>query len=102
MEFKTNNFTFEWDETKNFTNISKHGISFETAVKIFEDENRVEIYDIKHSISEDRFIVIGIVEKVLTVVYTERKEKIRIISARCASKKERRIYKLYGDSKKDY
>ena len=72
----------------------KHGISFRTASKVFWDENRIEIYKV-HSIDEDRFITIGSVGEILFVVYTERDSRIRMISARLATNKERRIY--YGN-----
>ena len=81
---------FEWDEEKNLINIKKHdGISFSMAVRVFLDENRIEKYDLDHSTEEDRYNVIGMVEKLLFVVYTEReKDTIRIISARKATKEE--------------
>lgn len=85
---------FEWDELKAEKNLIKHGISFETAAKVFLDINRIEIYDEEHSIDEDRYITIGMAGKVLFVVYTERTPNIRLISARLATEKERRIY--YG------
>ncbi|MDE5696898.1 MAG: BrnT family toxin [Lachnospiraceae bacterium] len=89
------NLNFEWDEEKAEANIRKHGISFETAAKVFLDENRVEIYDTAHSeIEEDRFITIGMADEVLFVVYTERQPNIRLISARLANTRERRLY--YG------
>ena len=88
---------FEWDELKNEANKRNHGISFETAAFVFNDENRIEIYDAVHSkINDDRYITIGKVRKVLYVVFTEREDKIRIISARLAEKKEKEIY--YGNS----
>ena len=83
---------FEWDEEKNRANIAKHGISFETAIFVFNDDRRIEIYDAEHSINEDRYNTIGMVNEVLFVVYTERREKIRLISARVASARERDIY----------
>ena len=83
---------FEWDEEKNLLNQRKHGISFETAAYVFADENYIEMYDFEHSISEDRYIAIGRVGDVLFVVFTERKEKIRLISARLATEAERRLY----------
>ncbi len=83
---------FEWDERKNKRNIEKHGIDFDTAMMIFNDENRIEIYDMEHSQDEDRYNTIGLVHDVLFVVYTERKEKVRIISARLATPRERSIY----------
>ena len=83
---------FEWDEEKNLLNQQKHGISFEMASYVFSDENYIEMYDFEHSIEEDRFIAIGLVDKVLFVVFTERKESIRLISARVATESERRLY----------
>lgn len=70
----------------------KHGVSFQTAALVFYDENRIEMYDSEHSLEEDRYITIGMVEDVLFVVYTERKDRLRIISARLANKKERSMY----------
>ena len=84
--------TFEWDEEKNKLNKRKHGIDFETAMLVFNDLQRIEIYDMEHSTSEDRYNTIGMVHDVLFVVYTERKENIRLISARIATKTERSIY----------
>lgn len=83
---------FEWDEQKEKLNIQKHHISFNIAKKVFNDINRLEIYDIQHSFVEDRYNTIGMVEDILFVVYTERKEKIRLISARLATEKERSLY----------
>ena len=79
---------FEWDEEKNQINKRKHKISFETAAYVFEDE----MYDFEHSIEEDRYIAIGCVGDVLFVVFTERKDNIRLISARLATESERRLY----------
>ncbi len=80
---------FEWDEEKYNTNIKKHGIRFEVAAKVFFDKNRIEKIDTKHSSSEEeRYITIGMVEKVLFVSYTERAYSIRLISARKAEKEE--------------
>ena len=87
--------TFEWDENKNTQNKRIHdGISFEYAARVFLDAKRIETLDIKHSNeSEERYNVIGCVEKVLFVVYTERSERnIRIISARRATPKEEAEY----------
>ena len=83
---------FEWDEEKNQINKRKHKISFETAVYVFEDENYIEMYDFEHSKEEDRYIAIGCVGDVLFVVFTERKDNIRLISARLATESERRLY----------
>lgn len=84
---------FEWDENKQKNNIDKHGIHFIDAIQIFSDINRIE-RTIKHKSGEDRFITIGEVNGVvLLVVYTLRGKSIRLISARRASKNERKYYK---------
>lgn len=87
-----NRSLFEWDDEKAAINLKKHGVSFQTAALVFYDENRIEMYDSEHSLEEDRYITIGMVEDVLFVVYTERKDRLRIISARLANKKERSMY----------
>ena len=88
-----NNIKFEWDDEKNRANVEKHGVSFYEAIKVFEDEFRIEIYDYKHSsLDEDRYDVIGIADNVLFVVYAERSETTRLISARYATKTEREMY----------
>ena len=86
---------FEWDENKNEANKRKHGISFETAAHVFADENRVELFDRLHSsLEEERYLAIGMVNDILTVVFTERGNRTRLISARIANSKEKEIY--YG------
>lgn len=91
---------FEWDDEKEQINIKKHGIDFETASYVFHDENRIEIYDELHSEYEDRYITIGMIDKITCiamVVYTERgTDIVRIISARKATQKERRNYYDYS------
>ena len=92
---------FEWDENKEKKNIIDHGIDFKTALLVFGDDNRIEKYDKKHSIYEDRYITIGEIGDmiaVIMVVYTERNEIIRIISARLATKHEKEEY-YYGKSR---
>ena len=84
----------EWDDEKYLINVKKHGIYFEDAARIFLDENRIEDYDELHSDYEDRWKVIGKVMDILAVIYTERGEKYRIISARYATKEEEDEY--YG------
>ena len=83
---------FVWDEQKNANNKRKHGLSFEVAIHVFNDDNRLEIYDEEHSEFEDRYNTIGLVEEVIFVVDTERRNYIRIISARIATNEERRLY----------
>ena len=84
---------FEWDEAKNQANIQKHGVSFETAKRIFDCLvlNRL---DDRQDYGEDRYISIGMVDgiAVLVVVYTVREGRFRLISARPASRKERLVY----------
>ena len=75
------------------------GISFKMAVRVFLDENRIEKYDARHSTDEDRNNVIGMVERLLFVVYTERNaDTIRIISARKATKEECDEYNKKNDN----
>ncbi|MDE5945921.1 MAG: BrnT family toxin [Oscillospiraceae bacterium] len=86
---------FEWDDEKEQTNIKKHKLDFTTASYVFSDENRLEIFDECHSDDEDRYITIGLINQVpivVMVVYTERGERIRLISARKATPKERSLY----------
>ena len=92
MEKTINNMLFEWDEEKNRINKRKHNISFETAEKVFADENRVEWLDEYHSDDEDCYITVGKVNEILFVVYTEREDVTRLISARRANKQERKKY----------
>lgn len=86
--------TFEWDTNKAKTNFEKHGISFEEAATLFADENSITIDDPVHSLNEKRSITIGLTfkRKLLVAVHTERNSKIRIISARSASRKEKKQY----------
>ncbi len=90
---------FEWDSEKEKININKHGLDFSTAARVFKDENRLEIFDELHSDLEERYITIGMIDNItyiVVVVYTERGEAIRIISARKATKNERRMYNDYA------
>ncbi|NJL39963.1 MAG: BrnT family toxin [Leptolyngbyaceae cyanobacterium RM2_2_4] len=85
---------FEWDEQKSDRNFSKHGIRFEEAETVFLDPNSITLFDITHSIEENRYIDIGFSfeGRLLLVVYTERNSRIRIISARLCTDKEARLY----------
>ena len=83
---------FEWDEDENTINKEKHKISFETAAYVFDDPYYIEMFDFEHSVDEDRYIAIGKVGDVLFVVFTERKDTIRMISARLATNVERSLY----------
>jgi len=87
----------EWDEEKGILNKQLHDVSFETAQYVFADSERIERIDKSegNKSGEERFQTIGIVGKILFVVYTERSENKRIISARLANKSERRSYNGY-------
>lgn len=86
--------SFEWDPTKAKTNLAKHSVTFEEATTVFGDFLSLTISDPDHSEVEDRWIVIGESHdgKLLVVVYTERGDNIRIISARMAGRRERKQY----------
>jgi uncharacterized DUF497 family protein len=87
---------FEWDSAKERDNVRDHGVNFTDASEIFYDYFRRERYDDDSSGEEDRWQTMGFYNDVLFVVYTERGDVTRIISARVAEPFERRIY--YGDS----
>jgi len=86
--------TFEWDSNKAASNRVKHGISFEEAATVFGDPLSITISDPAHSQSETRFVILGRShrERLLVVIHTERGDSIRIISARLASRRERKDY----------
>ncbi len=87
---------FVWDQKKNIANIKKHKISFEEARTVFFDDNARLIPDPEHSVGEERFVILGITNKLrlLVVVHTykENDDVIRIISARKATKTEAKYY----------
>ncbi len=92
-------YYFEWDPQKAKANIQKHKVSFERACTIFKDPQALSIYDEEHSEKEDRWITLGmdINGNILVVVHTfdqinENSCKIRIISARKATKREIKQY----------
>ena len=120
MRFTLGGLRFEYDPEKNRKNIEKHGISFQSAARVFFDYDRIELYDEGHSETEDRYDTIGDtsagnlttigtlqdtprIDNILFVAYTERivsdkpgkpEEVIRLISARMATSFERGVY--YG------
>jgi len=87
---------FDWDEHKNQLNAKKHGVAFEEAMTVFYDEKAIEFYDDKNAEFEDRFLLLGFSAKlrVLILCYCMRCDDsiIRIISARKATKNERKHY----------
>lgn len=91
--------TFEWDVEKAKSNSRKHGIGFETATEVFDDPLAIETID--EANDEERVLITGRIGSllILTVVYTERGENIRIISARRATKSEHDDY--YRQSTED-
>ena len=83
---------FEWDDKKDAGNQSKHHVSFRLAQYVFSDPKRIIAEDLEHSGEEKRFFCFGrIREGILTVRFTFRKDKIRIIGAGCW-RKGRAIY----------
>lgn len=87
-------FTFEWDEAKAAANLLKHGVSFDEAVTVFGDDIAITYSDTDHSEAEDRSRTYGLSHKgiLLVVVHTERRNNIRLISARKAKRYEKTIY----------
>jgi uncharacterized DUF497 family protein len=85
---------FEWDESKATGNLKKHGVSFEEAKNVFSDDQFLVFSDPDHSFEEKRFIIMGKSNRarLLVVAYTEKSESIRIISAREATRKEKKVY----------
>lgn len=88
------NSEFEWDEDKAESNLKKHHVSFAEAANIFNDPNIASIPDPDHSEVEDRFISIGrsFIARILIVIHTFRSTRIRLISARKATKAEKKKY----------
>jgi uncharacterized DUF497 family protein len=86
--------TFEWDKQKSVSNLEKHGVTFEEASTVFQDPLSLTISDPLHSLEEQRFATIGesVEREILVVVHTQQERNIRIISAREATRKERRDY----------
>ena len=90
---------FEWDENKRIDNLAKHGLDFQDAGKIFDDKKRIEFSDDRYDYGEERVCVIGKIETrtfrkimIVLVVFVDRNGIARIISARPANKRERRLY----------
>ncbi|MEA5554386.1 BrnT family toxin [Anabaena cylindrica UHCC 0172] len=85
---------FEWNPNKAELNFEKHGVSFQEAATTFNDPLSVTFPDPDHSIGESRYVIIGISRfgQILVVAHTDRGDKIRIISARKATRKERKFY----------
>ena len=85
---------FEWDPDKAATNLEKHGVSFEEATTSFLDNLSITINDPLHSAGEERAVLIGVSNngRLLVTAHTDRGARIRLISARTATRKERKYY----------
>ena len=99
----TANYEFEWDPFKALANLDKHAVSFDQAATMFLDALALTVYDAANSLEEDRWFTLGFdaAGQLLAVAHTYRSDKsktgeetirIRIISARKATKRERRFY----------
>jgi len=86
--------TYEWDPAKAAVNLGKHGVSFEEAASVFLDPSALTFCDPDHSAEEDREMTIGrsAQQRILFVAHAARRDRIRIISARRATRRERRQY----------
>ena len=87
-------FKFEWDNKKATSNVQKHGVSFDEAVSVFGDAMALTFSDTDNSEIEDRSRTYGMsnAARLLVVIHTERRNGIRIISARKATRYEKGIY----------
>jgi uncharacterized DUF497 family protein len=85
---------FEWDPAKARANESKHGVSFFEACEVFDDDHSSAVPDPDHSTDEGRSLIFGVSKggKYLVVSYTERGDRIRLISARSMTPRERKAY----------
>jgi uncharacterized protein len=85
---------FEWDPNKALRNIEKHGVSFSEATTVFSDPSFITVVDSEHSDDEERYITIGMSDskRMLVVAHTDREGRIRVISARRATKREGKFY----------
>lgn len=85
---------FEWDTNKATANLKKHGVSFTEAATVFADPLSITFPDPDHSVGESRYITMGLSSsiKLLIVAHTDRDNYIRIISAREATRREKRFY----------
>ena len=87
-------FRFHWDPHKARANLKKHGVSFEEAATVFGDPLGYIVPDPRHSHEEERSVLLGrsVRSRVIAVMFTERGDSIRLISARPATRRERRDY----------
>ncbi|MBI3947796.1 MAG: BrnT family toxin [Armatimonadetes bacterium] len=85
---------FEWDDRKAASNLRKHGVGFEEAGTVFGDPMAITFADPDHSVGELRFITFGFSssQRLLVIAHTDRGQRMRLISARTATRRERRLY----------
>lgn len=85
---------FEWNPDKAELNLGKHGVSFNEATTVFNDPLSVTFPDPNHSIGEERYVIIGLssANRLLIIAHTDRTNRVRLISAREATRNERRFY----------
>ena len=85
---------FEWDPAKEDKNVKKHGVAFAEASTVFGDYLSVSGRDLEHSEGEARYVTIGLSSegRILIVCHTDRRNVIRIFSARSVIRKEKKIY----------
>ncbi len=85
---------FEWDPKKARANLRKHGVSFDEAATVFLDDLSLTGDDPDHSVSEERLVTFGVSSagRLLVIAHTERSDRTRIISARPATRSERKLY----------
>lgn len=85
---------FDWDGGNEPKSYTKHGVSRQEAESVFQDRDRLDFRDPLHSDAEDRFVTLGRSSRprVLFIAWTLRRDLVRVISARPASRKERHVY----------
>ena len=85
---------FEWEAGKAAANLQQHDVSFEEALTVFGDALASTIPDPDHSLGEHRFVTVGLAssQRLIVVCHTERSDRIRLISARQANRRERKAY----------
>jgi uncharacterized protein len=85
---------FEWNPDKAALNVGKHDVTFQEAATVFDDSLSLTFPDPDHSIGESRYVIIGIsrLGRLLVVAHTDRGEQVRIITARTATRQEKRFY----------
>ena len=85
---------FEWDQDKAESNLRKHGVAFAEAMTVFEDRRAVIAYNPFHSAEEDRYLILGLSNnhRLLVVSFTDRDDRVRLISSRGATRRQRKDY----------